>query len=64
MKSFRLKEEIEWYAKTGRKPRQKRAVQPLNKDGTKLTPIKNDVASVRTDRDFNGTRALERLLNG
>jgi hypothetical protein len=57
----RLKAEIQWYAETGRKPRKKRAVAPLNKDGTKLKPFANDSTSV-PDKSYH--RGLDRLFYG
>src|SRR5271167_4392426 len=59
---FRLNEEIRWYAGTGRKPREKRAVVPRNKDGTKLKPMNNDTSEKKTERDYHGSRGTNRLL--
>jgi hypothetical protein len=59
--NFRLREEIAWYAETGRKPREKRAVVPRNKDGTKLQKMKDDKAST-AERTYG--RGVDRLLYG
>jgi hypothetical protein len=58
---FRLKAEIAWYAETGRKPREKRAVVPRNNDGTKLQKMKDDKAST-AERTYG--RGVDRLLYG
>jgi hypothetical protein len=58
---FRLRAEIAWYAETGRKPREKRAVVPRNKDGTKLKKMKNDEPST-AERTYG--RGVDRLLYG
>ena len=60
----RLKAEIAWYAETGRKPREKRAVVPRNKDGTKLKPMNSDTSEKKTERDYHGSRGVNRLLYG